>query len=338
MIRLTRKISMHNLILFLFLVSVGACTKKDSLSEKKSSEIEKPIEVFTEKISKTEIFDPVFFGGVVQAKNSSPLFSAVTGIVQKIYQQPGSQVKRGQAILAVRPQEAIDSDFLPHIIRAPMDGVLARLDAQVGQLIRNDNHLGDVAKLDAFETVVQAAYQDLFQFTKGMNVDVLVAVGTPLEKIIQGKIEFISEQPEPDTGTYAVKVSLRCEHSKSECQQLLRLGSFLKVVLKQNIREGYRISKNAVHEDFHKVLVMTKNNKAKWMSVQAGQVIGEHVEIISGLETAEKNGELLVLSFGTYPKEGATLVASTKEKSLQQFIEKPVSADADKVKKPVKKG
>ncbi len=325
-------------------VMTFACTKdKKTTSEPKdkkadSAEAPKPIEVYTQKIEKSEIFDPVFFGGIVQATHSSPIFSAVSGIVQKIYQQPGAELQKGQAILAVRPQEAIDADFLPHVISAPISGKLARLDAQVGELVRNDRHLGDVAKMDSYETVIQATYQDLFQFKKGMPVDVLVAVETPLETLIPGKIEYISEQPEPDTGTYAVKVSLKCHAEKEQCRTLLRLGSFVKVVLRQNVRDGFKVSKRSVHEDFRKILLMTKLGKAKWVDIKVGNILGEDVEVASGLEEAATDGSVLVVSFGKYPKEGDSLVAGSKEDSMRTFETKPVSADAKQPKKPAKKG
>jgi biotin carboxyl carrier protein len=297
-------------------------------SEKDSEDEKKPIDVVASKIEKQEIFDPREFGGRLKSKNQSPLIAVRPGLISHCYKTVGEPVKKGQAIIAVSPVGGVG--FKPTIIRAPLAGVISQLSHQKGDLVEKGQRIGVVSESDGFETTVYVTQADLSSLDKQKTVDVeLVSAGQTdtggvesKTKVVQAKVLSKALQPDPDSTGYAVRLGLEC--SQDQCSDI-RLGSFVKMILKENLRQGFRLPLNVLQKNQTQVLLVDREQKARWQAIELGSTFGDSVEISTGLDEPFAKGWLVVTGRSKKPKEGDELNVTTKEDSLKKAIDSPIS-------------
>jgi biotin carboxyl carrier protein len=324
-----------SVFLFVGCSKTEIATKKATSTQMKAQKEEKePIDVVATKLEQKEIFDPREFGGRLKSKNESPLIALRPGLISRCFKEVGEEVKRGQPILAV---SAVDGVGLkPTIIRAPLTGVISQLSKTKGQLVEKGQRIGMVSEKDGFETTVYITDADLASLKVRDQVDIQIQLGMgknkAQKKVIQATVLSKALQPEPNSTGYAVRIGLNCNQKACEG---VRLGSFVKMILKENFRQGFRLPLNVLQNNQTQVLLVDRDQKARWQVIELGSAFGDEVEISTGLEEPFAKGWLLVTGRSKKPKEGDSLSVTTKEDSLKEVLDSPISK-SDKTKKPSK--
>ena len=128
------------------------------------------------------------------------------------------------AVQASRAQvEQTQIQLNDSVVRAPIDGIVAKRHVQPGEKLAFDAPLMTIVDLALLEVQAQVPVSDVTQIRKGMaaQVDIEGMNGRPFV----GRVERINPSTEPGTRTVNIYVSLPNEES------LLKAGMFARVVL-----------------------------------------------------------------------------------------------------------
>lgn len=284
-------------ILF-FVFFMTACENK---VEEASSE-EKALEVVVETIKEKELFERLAFAGKLEPKERRGLYAKSSGIITKVYPKLGEKVKKNQKLMEVSPR---DVHFQAFNILAPMEGFFTEVLVEVGQRVDQNDNLGVVAKLDLFETTVQASLRDLSYLELGGVVKVVLAEHTKLEKEIQGKVQEIAPVADPVLGTFGIRIEIECTPA-DPCYESLKAGTYAKVYLKKNLRKGIKVLEAHLVSDNEKAITLVEGDVIKRVEVKLGKNYGDEIEILEGLNP----GDRLVTASSRRPKDGDKAVIS----------------------------
>lgn len=279
----------------------GRASSQAHASDKPSTTPKAAIEVYAEKITSAEIYDPLVFGGFVEAGERAAATTEVDGTVLAVDAQLGDHVKRGQVLARVRPQGA-GFEYQPHTVVSPISGLLTELKQHAGDRVQAGSAILMIENVDALKATVHVTYSDLLIFHRGTKVS--VAIGHDNSKVsTEGIVESVSPKADTLTGTYPAKVSLSCTAIQGPCVDKFRIGALVRVTLKKNLRRGIKVPIAYLQRQHSKVIILedsTDGYKARWIDVKVGTYYGKEVEIVSGLT----EGMMVVSSFAESPEEG----------------------------------
>ncbi len=291
---------------------------EDKLPEKSNAEaaLPSPPEVKVRTLMSHPIYDPLWFGGYLQAAVDYQVIAEKSGVVVKKHVGPGDWVKKGQSLVDVRPS-SLGLDHRTYIIKAPMSGIVSQLPVDLGTYLKPSQVVASLADTSAFYIDILGSYQDSLTLTPKAIVSVFLGVSTPKEQSFSGFILSVNPSSDPTTGLYPMRVSFRCRTQKNpiQCQNLAKIGSFVKVLFKNNKRTAIQIASKEFTQGRHQVLIYKDNGTAEERKVQTGRVIAGKFEIISGLE----EGENLIVSYKRRPKSGEKVqVSEQNQKTMSK--------------------
>lgn len=282
------------LFLFCFFLMLLACekeTKDPSFSKK-----DLPLKVLVEEIKETDLFESLAFGGTVEPSEKRGLYAKAPGVVRKIYPKLGDKIKKNQKLMQITPR---DINFQVFYITAPTDGFFTEVLVKAGDHIVLNQKLGTLAKLEYFETSIEASLKDLRFLKVGLELHIILAEYTTMQQETKGFIKEISPVADPLTGTFRAKISIECS-SKNPCYQSLKAGTYLKVFLKKNLRKGIKIPTSYLTSENKKAILLDEKERVLRVDVTLGKNYGDFVEILKGLSA----GDIIVISSSRKPKDG----------------------------------
>jgi multidrug efflux pump subunit AcrA (membrane-fusion protein) len=283
-----------------------------------------PIDVYTTIVEPEEIFDPMVFGGFVEANHSFKVATEVAGTVERIAVRVGDTVGRGQRLFSVLPA-GNGLDFQPHAVVSPAAGVVTQIVENVGQRVEAGRPVVIVEDISKLKSTIHATIDALSHINQSTPLEVIVRAGTPSERRTFAKIESVAPRADPATGTFPISIRLDCsKFSGQACARMFPLGTMLRVVVKKNQRRGFRLPLVNLHHQQKKVLTLDADGKAKWVEVKLGTFYGDKVEIVEGL--ADKT--TIVTSFAERPDDGDVLKVVPRNKESVS----DVAADGNKGK------
>lgn len=170
------------------------------------------------------------------------------------------------------------------IVRAPIDGLVARRMVQPGEKVAFDAPLLSIVDLARLEVQAQAAVSDVPQVVIGAKAEVEVE-GIP-ERTFAAKVERINPSAEPGSRTINIYVGLANENA------LLKTGMFAHVRLRaKQEREVAALPLSAVQSDAGQSIVwVIADGKLARRVVGVGRrdERAQFVEITSGLDRADR--------------------------------------------------
>jgi membrane fusion protein (multidrug efflux system) len=188
---------------------------------------------------------------------------------------------------------SVDSDreaLQETTICSPISGVAADLGVEVGEFLTPGvppaTSLLDVEDISSVYAVVSIEQDDVGAVSPGQAAKVTVdAYG---DRVFNGTVEIIN--PVADSSTRAFEAKIRLANS----DHLLRPGMFIKVEIDTGAPvDVVAAPQNAVvSTDGLNYVFLVDGDRVKRQQVQVGQVIGQSVEIVSGLA----EGQLVVLT------------------------------------------
>ncbi len=284
---------------FLFLLLSSIIMSNYALSDKTMN----AIEVFVKKIVTVDIYDSLVFGGFIEPNASYNIGSETVGNLKKMNFKLGQEVKKEDTLFEILPASA-GFKYQLNRVKSPISGIITDIEKKVGDWITQGDIVVSVTDNSKLKTTIHVTYEDLPSLTAKVPIAVTVGYGNDREKTLSAAIESISPKADPITGTYPVELLLNCASFTDKiCSDIFRIGALLKVVIKKNYRKGIKIPLIYLDEQRTKVLLISKDNKAKWVNIKLGAYYGEHIEVVEGLT----HGMKVVSGYAKKPKDNDPL-------------------------------
>jgi multidrug efflux pump subunit AcrA (membrane-fusion protein) len=224
------------------------------------------------------------------------------GRVAEILVKLGDRVTAGQALLRFDPL-AVGNP--PVILKSPIDGYVVRQDASIGQALRPETVLMEVA--DYAQVLARATTfegPDLSAIKAGDLARVQVQVFS--DQAFEGKVQRLDVRLERESGTFEVYVLLDNPDLKlrpnMQATATIGIGEAQEVIA---------VPQRAVLGDLGNLFVFVQTdepNTFERRNVVVGMKAGDQVEIVEGVLPGEK-----VVTHGNYQLQFAATVKKTEE-------------------------
>ncbi len=166
-------------------------------------------------------------------------------------------------------------------ILSPIAGVVTAKNIVEGSHLNAGDAPYEITDLSMVWVMVDAYESDLARVHVGMNAT--LSLPAYPNRVFSGQVKFIDPLLDPNTRT--VKVHLHFANPTGELKPEL----YGEVVLQNATRSGLRIPRDAVlHSGTQAVVfVALEQGKFRPVQVQLGQIAGDQVEVVSGLEEGQ---------------------------------------------------
>ncbi|BAC90436.1 efflux RND transporter periplasmic adaptor subunit [Gloeobacter violaceus] len=215
----------------------------------------------------------------------------------------GAQADLDQAQLAITSAEASAQENQAQIaqlraqlaqtrILAPDDGLVAKRDARLGEIVSSGKVLFTLVRDNRLELRAQVPEMDLPKVTAGQSV--LVTSDADRQIVVTGRVRQITPQIDERTRLGVVRIDVPSVSG-------LRPGMFVRGQVRLGSQKALLVPAQAVlsGEDSSQVFVLV-GEQARTRTVSAGARNGDSVEIKSGL----KPGERVIVAGAGYLKDG----------------------------------
>ena len=243
---------------------------------------------------------------------------AVLDSKRSAYQSAQAQVDAARAAYSGQSNQAAYSALVSDI-----DGVVTRVDAEVGQVVAPGTPVVTVAKDGGKEVVVGLPEDkvDALRAAQRVNVHLWAAP----DKALPGKIREVSPVADPATRTYTAKVAI---DGPKEALAAVKLGMSATVTFGSDAPAQLRVPLTALHHEKNVTSVwVVENGVVRLVPVQVGGVAGNDIVLAGGV----KPGQQIVTAGVNLLKNGQKVTILTPENS-------PVPASRSLANAPGAKG
>lgn len=322
----------------------SSASKSDSERQSASKQAETPV-VASFLCKKVNFTDELVLTGTIQGGARVELKFNREGRIQKINYHVGDAVKRGATIMELDTREAylklqqseselsqaVDmyrsgaiakprltqaqlaagiarEDYDRSFIRAPRDGSIGELNAEVGELVTMQNTVGTLVSIENVYVEMGVIEKDLGKLHQGQTVE--IGVDTYPGTIFKGKITNIAPQVEGASRTRTVRAELPNE------KKLLLPGMFASSHIFIQEKPDTLVVPAAAVRSFNgkqTVFLVRENKHVKETPVEVGYESSDYVEISSGLS----NGDKIVAAVSDNLRDGSA-VEVIEEKQYQE--------------------
>ena len=172
--------------------------------------------------------------------------------------------------------------------RSPMSGIIKEIKVEEGSFASAGTLIATVVDIDKLKMVVKVGQQDVIKVQKGQNVEITTEVYP--NTTFEGKVTLVSVQA--DAGRkYEVEIEL-----PNPKKMPLKPGMYGTVNIKskddnstQNQSKLY-VARKAIMgsvQDPKVFVVNNQSNTVNYRTVKVGEIVGDKVEILEGLEAGE---------------------------------------------------
>jgi RND family efflux transporter MFP subunit len=184
---------------------------------------------------------------------------------------------------------AIDEQLALYTLRAPIAGQLSMVHAYPGQTLAAGTSIAEVVNLDEIDVLcfVPSTTVGHLRLDQVVHIEEHEEALTDAVKLEQGRIVFISEQAQAETGTVAVKARFSNQHRKLRANTLVRVH-----VLTEKKSDCITIPEAALLEDQEEPAVLIVETEKK--KDKEGNVIKDK----EGKEEEEHHVHKLVAKLG----------------------------------------
>jgi RND family efflux transporter MFP subunit len=156
--------------------------------------------------------------------------------------------------------KAIDEQLALYVLRAPIAGQLGMVHANVGQTLAAGATVAEIINLDDIDVLcfVPANTVSKLHLDQVVRIEENGEAITDAVKLEQGRIVFISDQAQAETGTIAVKARFSNQNRKLRANMLLRVR-----VLTEKKSDCFTIPEAALLEDQEEPAVLIIETEKK---------------------------------------------------------------------------
>ncbi len=277
---------MKKIIVILFCVAlaglIGFRAYKNYSAKKKAMNQpveEKIIPVETTVPRAVEITDKIKASGNLQADSEITLYSKVSGKVSKSLVKMGTVVQPGQ-VVAIVIRDEVGYEFNPYELKSDVKGIVARLLQNPGAAVNPNVPLMTIVDVDLVKAVAAVDERKIRHIQIGQPAQVRLEA-YPGEAF-QARVTNISPLCNPVSRTVDIEVSI------PNAQHRLKPGMYAEVELTESKRTSIVVPLAAVVERAgQKYVFLAQNDQASLLAVTTGEIVGNEIEIISGLKGDE---------------------------------------------------
>jgi multidrug efflux pump subunit AcrA (membrane-fusion protein) len=241
---------------------------------------------------------------IVQGK----LTSEITGTVTRIVRGLGTKVRRGEVIFYLKNNQ-MEMNFNNYAVRAPVSGIVAKLDVHLGKIVAVGESAGEVIDPNLYKFLVEAPATDVNRLKLGYE-----ALFESETQNIKTKVSALSTVVNPRTGTIQMEllpiqkvenptmgaVGRLTVYLPTEQQIIIPPEALVKLNLKKFVRK------------------LDNQDTVRLTEVELGDLInGKHV-VIKGLNPRDE----IVLKSSEFVKDGDKVARQAKPASTPETITK----------------
>ena len=280
---------MRYIALCLIAVLTTGCRKGASSADATSKTTRQKPMVMTESLTEKSIHDSLLYPARIDAGAQAGVLAETDGLVKTIKTSLGRAVQKGDILMTIENPDPVYK-YEPIAVTAPVSGVVAFLDASIGNRVERGHKLAVIADVRAVKVKIEATASDLSSLKFG-------DVGTLFigDKTIATKISAISPVVDPSTGTATVELTPPRE-------ERLLPGMMGRVEFHVRERRGIQVPDSAVvfkGTDPY-LRIVDGGGKAVWRKVKQGASAGGLTDIIEGAAP----GERLIVRATTFIADG----------------------------------
>lgn len=207
----------------------------------------------------------------------------------------GVQARYSVAVATVTEVESI---LAYARVTAPFDGVVTHKLADVGDLASPGRPIVEIE--DPSQLRFEAAVPDALSRFVGLGAELPVRVAS-IETPLTGTVSELAPAADPNSRTRLVKIDL-------PAQDNLRAGQFGRTLVPTGRTRVLRIPTSAVvRRGQLEIVFVAADNVATLRLVKTGKVVGELVEVVSGLDS----GETIVVSDPSRLRDGQPIAGAS---------------------------
>jgi len=191
-----------------------------------------------------------------------------------------AKLRTAQAELssAIASQSTAQQQYEYGNITAPVDGVVANVTATVGQVVASGASLMSVQDISEVYAIVNIEQKDLGKVTMGQKAE--VTVDTYEKKVFAGTLDTINPEAGSLDRMFSTKIKI------DNAGGLLKSGMFIKARLSTGTAvQVITMPQSAVLQKQGLYYAFTaENNKAVRHQIELGDVVGDIIQIKTGIE------------------------------------------------------
>lgn len=207
------------------------------------------------------------------------IYPRFSGIVKSMYYQLGDSVKKNDVLLTIESNQSLQN----YSVRAPFSGELIKQNVNVGNLVKQDKVLYELANLSSVWVELFIYRKDVNRVSKGDNI--YINHGENNRSIVKSKIDYISPIGDEHTQSIIARATLQNKNRK------FIPGLYVDVNIIVNSKEvPVAVNRKAIQEIDGKkiVFVEIKPNTFEPKVVTLGLSDDRFVQISSGLKANDR--------------------------------------------------
>lgn len=248
-----------------------------------------------------EISDIHTYPARVLAKNHATLFAEVDGLVSKIFNSIGAEVKKGDRLVQINRTDPVYQYAASYVV-APLNGVVSALNVREGTQVQKGKEIVSVTDPSNVRVHVEIASIDLETIRPGIQGTFKISGRKESYPV---KIIGVSPFVKSNTGTAT------CELAFIQEKAVVRPGVVGQVTFRANTHRGIIIPGNAIYykEGSTYVRVVDKEQTVHKVRVELGRKQRGTVEVLKGI----RSGDRIVEQSSNFLRDGQKVEVQAKE-------------------------
>jgi multidrug efflux pump subunit AcrA (membrane-fusion protein) len=274
------------LIVFIFIVLavfVGIRVNQKIQAKKKAMNqpaAVKVVPVETTQPSRQEIIETIHASANIQADSEVTIYSKVNGKIAQNLVKMGSSIQSGQVVAIVNRDE-VGYEFKPYEVKSDAKGVVSRLMQNPGAAVNPNVPLMTLVDIDTVKAVA-AVDEKKIRFIM-MNQPARVTLEAYPGEVFAARVTNISPVANAVNRTIDVELSI------PNANHRIKPGMYAEVEWTESRRSSLVVPLTSVVEVAgQKYVFIADNGLARINAVTVGAVVGDSIEILSGLKGDEQ--------------------------------------------------
>lgn len=204
--------------------------------------------------------------------------AATAGVVTSVSAAVGRSVRAGAQLFTVEREDAVGR-FVPHVVRARIDGVVAEVLVRENNEIRAGENGVTIIDTSALVLTALVSDKDAFRLRVGTEVEGAVVGGSA----VRGTLASLTPEPDYQTGLFTITVRFPAASG-------VHAGQFVTVELPVETERGIFLRQDQLFRRYGRffVWIVTEENTLQSREVVTGQAYGEMILIREGLAPGDR--------------------------------------------------
>ncbi|GMO24041.1 MAG: efflux RND transporter periplasmic adaptor subunit [Spirochaetaceae bacterium] len=260
-------------------LSFAVCKKEKEDNTKKQEQV---FAVTTVKAEAGLIRAYLPLAGDIVPGSTVEAYSDAAGKVTRIYVSLGSRVSNGQPILLVDPSKP-GMRYMEHIVRAPINGTVISLPAEVGMTVSQSTPLVRLSGGGALE--IQLFVPERYISRVGQSMSCEITLDAYPGEVFRGVVREVSPTVDPVSRTMLIKINVDNPGSR------LKSGMFAKVnIVTESKNNAIKVpSRSVVIRSGKKALFVVN---ADGGAEGGGSFTAKQIDIETGIESSDGTIEI----------------------------------------------